>query len=174
MLPFRRAIRVEKGWGIVLAPPPPNIKYRLLRFAHSPHPSLTTFSVSVIRPTKISIAPLTIIIFKIWTNEMSERASVESEDIDFILGPIRPWSSFAFFPRLLVETSVETRTCVHTRDSVSRRPVSFPFHLPLPPLYFRNSIANASLARPNSADPLHTFRQRNVTSPLRTSPRPAS
>lgn len=87
---------------------------------------------------------------------MSERASVESEDMDFILGPIRPWSSFAFFPRLLVETSVETRTCVHTRDSVSRRPVSFPFHLPLPPLYFRNSIANASLARPNSADPLST------------------
>lgn len=66
---------MEKGWGIVLAPPPPNIKYRLLRFAHSPHPSLTTFSVSVIRPTKISIASLTIIIFKIWTNEWaSERA----------------------------------------------------------------------------------------------------
>lgn len=43
-LPFRRTIRVEKGWHS----PPPNIKYRIrLRFAYSLRPSLSAFSVSV-------------------------------------------------------------------------------------------------------------------------------
>lgn len=98
---------------------------------------------------------------------MSERASVESEDIDFILGPIRPWSSFAFFPRLLVETSVETRTCVHTRDSVSRRPVSFPFHLPtsLPFIFVTRLQTRASLGpiRPTPSTPFvnATWRRRS-------------
>lgn len=171
MLPFRRAIRVEKGWGIVLAPPPPNIKYRLLRFAHSPHPSLTTFSVSVIRPTKISIAPLTIIIFKIWTNEWASERAWKARISTLSLARFdRDRVSLFFHACLSKHPSKPAHACTR----VSRRPVSFPFHLPLPPLYFRNSIANASLARPNSADPLHTFRQRNVTSPLRTSPRPAS